>query len=122
VAQPSGGLPPVIRPGWTACAGTDQPFAPIENRSLRTVAGSQLGGIGLDLMLAGFAPDDQPQVGRRSAAERRGRDGVRFHPHRDDVGSYCPWLSRITLTTAVIREPTAEKLAAHTATLAEKAT
>jgi hypothetical protein len=42
VAQPSGGLPPVIRPARTARAGTDQPFAPIEHGRFGAVASGHL--------------------------------------------------------------------------------
>ena len=37
VAQPSEGLPPVIRPARISRAGTDEPLAPIEDRSVRAV-------------------------------------------------------------------------------------
>lgn len=42
-----------------AAPRTDQPFAPIENRSLDAAPSSHLGGIGLDLMAASSSPDDQ---------------------------------------------------------------
>ena len=48
---------------------TYQPLAPIQDRGIRAVPGSHLGRVGLDLMLAGFAPDDQPDLGRSGGAE-----------------------------------------------------
>jgi hypothetical protein len=39
VAGPSEGLPPVIRPARISHAGTDQPLAIIENRSVCAVSG-----------------------------------------------------------------------------------
>jgi hypothetical protein len=62
VAQPSEGLASVIRPGRTAGAGTDEPLAPVRHREVGAVSGSDLGRIGLDLMLAGFAPYDGPDL------------------------------------------------------------
>jgi hypothetical protein len=37
VAQPSEGLPPLIRPARISRAGTDEPLAPVDNRSVRAV-------------------------------------------------------------------------------------
>jgi hypothetical protein len=56
-------LPP-CRPGHheidfsTTALGADQPLAPIEHRSVRAVSSGHLGGLGLDLMPAGFALND----------------------------------------------------------------
>jgi hypothetical protein len=41
--------------------------------------GSHLGGIGLNLMPAILAPDDQPDAGGGSVAERHRRAGLGFH-------------------------------------------
>ena len=62
-----------------AAAGTDQPLAPIEHGRFGAVPGSHLGGVGLDLMLAFLAPDDQPDLGRGGDAERHRRATIRFH-------------------------------------------
>ena len=62
VARPSEGLAPVIRPGWTACAGTGEPLAPVRHREVEAMSGSDLGRIGLDLMLVGLAPYDGPDL------------------------------------------------------------
>jgi hypothetical protein len=60
----------------------DQPLAPIENRSAGAAPSSHLGWVGLDLMLAGFAPDDEPHASRSGSAPRdlagsSGRKGIR---------------------------------------------
>ena len=47
-----------------AAAGTDQPLASIEHGRFGAVPSSHLGGVGLDLILAFLAPDDQPSTGR----------------------------------------------------------
>ena len=52
----------------------DEPLAPIEN-----VSGSHLRGVGLDLMLAGFARDDQADLGRGGSAQRHCRAAVGLH-------------------------------------------
>ena len=49
----------------------DQPFAPLGNGHFGAVPRSHLGGIGLNLMLAFLAPDDQPDAGGGSVAERQ---------------------------------------------------
>jgi hypothetical protein len=51
-----------------AAAGTDQPLAPINNRRVSTVPSSHLRGIGLDLMAAIVAPDDEASAGSGRAA------------------------------------------------------
>ena len=44
-----------------------------------TVPLGHLGGIGLDLTLASIAPNDQPDAGGGSVAERHWRAGFGFH-------------------------------------------
>jgi hypothetical protein len=60
-----------------AAAGTDEPVAPIKHRRFGAVAFGELTGVGLDLMLAITAPDDEPDAGRRqrsrASSEGRGR-------------------------------------------------
>jgi hypothetical protein len=41
---------------------------PIEHGCFGAISESHLGGVGLDLMLAGFAPDDEPDLGRSGSA------------------------------------------------------
>jgi hypothetical protein len=53
-----------------SAAGTDEPFAPTEHGRFGAEPSSHLGGIGLDLMLAGLAPNDQSDAGGGSVAER----------------------------------------------------
>jgi hypothetical protein len=50
--------------------GADQPLALIEHGRFGATPGGDLGGIGLDLMLAFLAPNDQPDAGGGSVAER----------------------------------------------------
>ena len=38
--------------------GTYQPLTPVEDRSVRTISASHLGGVRLDPTFADFAPDD----------------------------------------------------------------
>src|SRR6516165_2333569 len=52
-----------------AALGTDKPLAPIENGGARAVSLRHLGGVGLNLMLTSFAPDDQPDLGRSGGAK-----------------------------------------------------
>jgi hypothetical protein len=47
-------------------------------RHFGAALGSHLGGIGLDLMLAFLAPDDQPNLGGGSVAERYRWAGLGF--------------------------------------------
>jgi len=56
-----------------AAAGTDQPLAPIEHGRFGAVPLGHLGRIGLYLMPAILAPNDQPDAGRGSVAERHRR-------------------------------------------------
>jgi hypothetical protein len=51
----------------------DQPLAPIGHGRFGTVPLSHLGRVGLDLMLAFPAPNDQPDAGGGSIAERHRR-------------------------------------------------
>ena len=60
-------------------SGTDQPLAPVEHGRFGAVPRSHLGGIGLNLMLAFLAPDDQPDAGGGSIAERHRRAYFGFH-------------------------------------------
>jgi hypothetical protein len=61
-----------------AAFGTDQPLAPIRHGLFAAVPSSHLGGIGLDLMLAFLAPNDQPHAGSRCATQRHRRAGSDF--------------------------------------------
>src|SRR6516164_1382243 len=63
-----------------------QPLAPIEHGRLSAVAGSHLGGIGLDLMSAGFAPNHEPHLRRCSAAQRHRRPAIWLVPVMTIVG------------------------------------
>src|SRR5580704_8683675 len=49
--------------------GTNEPLMPIENRRLGTVSSRHFGGIGLNLMSAFEAPDDEPNTGSRRTPE-----------------------------------------------------
>jgi cold shock CspA family protein len=46
-----------------AAFGADQPLAPVEHGRFGAVPSSHINGIGLDLMLAFRAPNDQPDAG-----------------------------------------------------------
>jgi hypothetical protein len=48
--------------------GTDQPVALIGHGSFGVVPSGHLGGVGLDLMTVGFAPDDLPNMVNGSTA------------------------------------------------------
>ena len=56
-----------------AAFGTDQPLTPIRDRHFGAVAESLFGGIGLDLVTAIAAPNDEADAGRGRASERSGR-------------------------------------------------
>jgi len=60
-----------------AALGADQPLSPIGHRRFGAVLLGHLGGIGLDLMAAILAPNDQPDAGGGSIAERHRRAGRR---------------------------------------------
>jgi hypothetical protein len=51
-----------------AALGTDKPLAPIENGGVRAVSLRHFGRVGLNLMLTGFAPHDQPDLGGSGSA------------------------------------------------------
>jgi hypothetical protein len=59
--------------------GTDQPLSPFGNGSLGAVSSRHFGGIGLNLMSAFEAPDDEPNTGSRRAAECHRRAGFGLH-------------------------------------------
>ena len=61
-----------------AAFGADQPLAPIGHGRLGAVPSSHLGGIGLDLMAAIAAPNDETNAGRGRASERSGRPWLGF--------------------------------------------
>ncbi|MGA7862796.1 MAG: hypothetical protein WCA23_02155, partial [Stellaceae bacterium] len=63
-----------------ATAGADQPLAPVEHGHFGAVPSSHLEGIGLDLMLAALAPDDQPDAGLRGPFDRVKRCRTRRQP------------------------------------------
>jgi hypothetical protein len=57
----------------TAALAAHEPCGPIRDRHLSAVSLRHLDGIGLDMMLAIPAPDDQSEVSPRGAAESRWR-------------------------------------------------
>jgi hypothetical protein len=56
----------------------DEPLVPVGDGQLGTVARCHRGGVGLDLVPAIAAPDDQPDAGSRGAAQCQRRAGVRL--------------------------------------------
>jgi len=62
--------------------GTYQSFAPTENQNVRAVSSSHLGGVGLDLMLAGSALQNKPDLGRGSTPEHYRRATIGLQPRR----------------------------------------
>jgi hypothetical protein len=60
-----------------AAFGADEPGAPIEHRRFGAVPLGHLGGIGLDLVAAILAPNDQPDAGSGGATQRHRRAGRR---------------------------------------------
>ena len=54
-----------------AALRADEPLAPIEDRRFGAVPGSDLSRVGLNLMLGGFAPDDEPHACRSGGAQDR---------------------------------------------------
>lgn|SRR5271165_360558 len=62
-----------------AAPGADQLSAPVENSDLGAVAACMITGVGLDLMPAISAPDDQPHAGRSGVAQRHRRAELRLH-------------------------------------------
>jgi hypothetical protein len=61
-----------------AALRADQPLSPIGHRRFGAVSLGHFGGIGLDLVPAILAPNDQPDACGGSVAERR-RAGLGFH-------------------------------------------
>src|SRR6516164_4496071 len=59
--------------------GTNQPLTPVEHGSVSAIASSHLGGVGLDLMPAFLAPDDQANLGRGGNAQRHGWAAIGLH-------------------------------------------
>ena len=79
----SGPLSP-LRSGYdhvdlpAAALGAEQPLSPIGHSRFGAVPLGHFGGVGLDLMPAILAPDDQPDAGGGSVAERqRGHNHLR---------------------------------------------
>ena len=60
-----------------AALGADQPLSPIGHRRFGAVPLGHFAGVGLDLVLTVLAPDDQPDAGGGSIAERHRRAGRR---------------------------------------------
>jgi hypothetical protein len=58
--------------------GADQPLAPIEQEGCGAIPGSNLGGIGFNLMLAFLAPNDQPNAGAAALSSVIGGPGLDF--------------------------------------------
>jgi hypothetical protein len=54
-----------------AALGADQPLSPIGHRRCRAVPLGHLGGVGLNLVAAILAPDDQPDAGGGVAKRHR---------------------------------------------------
>jgi len=61
-----------------AAFGTDQPLTPIRDRHFGAVALRLLGRIGLYLLAAIAAPNDETNAGRSRASERSGRTRLGF--------------------------------------------
>jgi hypothetical protein len=61
-----------------AAFGADQPLPPFREGHLGAVAFGLLAGIGLDLVLAHLAPDDEAHTSLGSAAERHRRAAIGF--------------------------------------------
>jgi hypothetical protein len=59
--------------------GTDQPLAPIENRCLGTVPPRHFGGVGLNLIAAFEAPNDEPNTGSRRVPQSHRQADFGFH-------------------------------------------
>jgi hypothetical protein len=62
-----------------AALGADQPLSPIRHSRFATVPLGHLRGIGLDLVLTVLAPNDEPELGSGSVAERHRRAGLGFY-------------------------------------------
>jgi hypothetical protein len=62
-----------------AALGADQPLSPIGHSRFGAVPLGHLGRVGLDLMPAILAPNDQPDACGGSVAERHRRAGLGFH-------------------------------------------
>jgi hypothetical protein len=62
-----------------AALGADQPLTPIGHRRFGAVPLGHLGRVGLDLMPTILAPNDQPDAGGGSIAERHRRAGLCLH-------------------------------------------
>jgi hypothetical protein len=58
--------------------GIDEPLAPIEHGRFDAISSGRLGGVGLDLMLAVLAPNDQSDACGGSVAVRHRRAGSDF--------------------------------------------
>jgi hypothetical protein len=65
-----------------AAPGTDQPLAPTEHGCFGPIPSSRLGGVSLDLMLAGFARGNKPNLEQRRQPQASlvGRDSASTTP------------------------------------------
>jgi hypothetical protein len=63
-----------------AALGTDQPLSPIGHGRFGAVSLGHLGRVGLNLVTAILAPNDQPDAGGGSIAKGRRWAGLGFHP------------------------------------------
>jgi hypothetical protein len=63
-----------------AALGADQPLSPIGHRRFGAVSLGHFGRVGLNLVAAILAPNDQPDAGGGCIAERHRRAGLGFHP------------------------------------------
>jgi hypothetical protein len=62
-----------------AAAGADEPGAPIEHRRCHAVSLGHLAAVGLNLMPAILAPNDQADLRSGGATQRHRRAGLRVH-------------------------------------------
>jgi hypothetical protein len=65
-----------------AALGADQPLSPIRHGGFGAAPLGHFGRVGLNLMRAILAPDNQPDAGGGSIAERHRRAGLGFHLSR----------------------------------------
>jgi hypothetical protein len=70
-----------------AAFGADRPLAPIKDRRFGAVASSHLGGIGLHLMLASLAPNEQPDAGYGGVSQSNSRRDPAGVETRAELGS-----------------------------------
>ena len=76
--------------------GSDQSLTPIEDKSTCARPGGHLGGVGLDLMLAGFAPSGRVNRGYSDSPQRHRRAGLELQERSAAVAPVTTSLTSVS--------------------------